>query len=111
MQQLLACWRISETTGAPLATLLEPLATHCENDTDAYEARTSALAGPKATGSILSWLPLLGLGLGVLMGTNPLEFLLGSPPGVFIGAVGVGLALWGRRWTSKLVTRAERLEL
>lgn len=109
-QQLLACWRVSETTGAPLGLLLENLAAHCENDTDAYEARTSAFAGPKATGTILSWLPLLGLGLGILMGTNPLAFLLGSVPGVLIGALGVGLAIYGRRWTSHLVTRAERLE-
>lgn len=109
--QLLACWHISEATGAALVTLLEHYATHCENDMDAFEARTSALAGPKATGSILSWLPLLGLGLGILMGTNPLGLLLGSIPGALVGITGIGLALYGRKWTTKLVARAEKMEL
>ncbi|MBM7051970.1 hypothetical protein [Rothia sp. ZJ1223] len=110
-QQILACWHMSARTGAPLQVLCENLAAHCENDTDAFEARVSALSGPKTTGSILSWLPLLGLGLGMLMGTNPLGFLMGSLPGFVLGGIGCGLALYGRRWTQKLVTRAERLEL
>ncbi len=109
--QLLACWQISDSTGAALVTLLEHYAAHCENDMDAFEARTSALAGPKATGSILSWLPLLGLGLGVLMGTNPLGLLFGSIPGALVGILGIGLALYGRKWTTRLVTCAEKMEL
>lgn len=110
-QQLLACWHISTSTGAPLHKLLENLASHCENDIDAYEARSSALAGPAATGALLSWLPLAGLGLGILMGTNPLGFLFASLPGAILGGLGLGLALYGRRWTRRLITRAEELEL
>lgn len=108
--ELAACWRIGEETGAPLAQSLERLARFYENEIDLYQARESAMSGPKTTGSILSWLPLLGLGLGMLMGTNPLGILFGSIPGALAALVGLALALLGRRWTARLVQAAERGE-
>ena len=55
--------RMSENAGAPLATSLERAAEHAEERIDALLGRQSALAAPRATGRILSWLPLIGLGL------------------------------------------------
>lgn len=99
--------RMSESTGAPLATSLERAAEHAEERIDALLGRQSALAAPRATGRILSWLPLLGLGLGVLMGSDPVGVLTGSILGVLTGLLGLGLAFVGRRWTAALVHRAE----
>ena len=99
--------RMSESAGAPLATSLERAAEHAEERIDALLGRQSALAAPRATGRILSWLPLLGLGLGVLMGSDPVGVLTGSILGVLTGLLGLGLALAGRRWTAALVHRAE----
>ena len=99
--------RMSESTGAPLATSLERAAEHAEERIDALLGRQSALAAPRATGRILSWLPLLGLGLGVLMGSDPVGVLTGSILGVLTGLLGLGLAFAGRRWTAALVHRAE----
>ena len=99
--------RMSESAGAPLATSLERAAEHAEERIDALLGRQSALAAPRATGRILSWLPLLGLGLGVLMGSDPVGVLTGSILGALIGLLGLGLAFAGRRWTAALVHRAE----
>lgn len=99
--------RMSESAGAPLATSLERAAEHAEERIDALLGRQSALAAPRATGRILSWLPLLGLGLGVLMGSDPVSVLTGSILGALTGLLGLGLAFAGRRWTAALVHRAE----
>ena len=99
--------RMSESAGAPLATSLERAAEHAEERIDALLGRQSALAAPRATGRILSWLPLLGLGLGVLMGSDPVGVLTGSLLGALTGLLGLGLAFAGRRWTAALVHRAE----
>lgn len=99
--------RMSESAGAPLATSLERAAEHAEERIDALLGRQSALAAPRATGRILSWLPLIGLGLGVLMGSDPVGVLTGSILGALTGLFGLGLAFAGRRWTAALVHRAE----
>ena len=99
--------RMSESAGAPLATSLERAAEHAEERIDALMGRQSALAAPRATGRILSWLPLLGLGLGVLMGSDPVGVLTESVLGALTGLLGLGLAFAGRRWTATLVHRAE----
>lgn len=99
--------RMSESAGAPLATSLERAAEHAEERIDALLGRQSALAAPRATGRILSLLPLLGLGLGVLMGSDLVGVLTGSVLGALTGLLGLGLAFAGRRWTAALVHRAE----
>ncbi|MDO4898349.1 MAG: hypothetical protein Q3965_03475 [Rothia sp. (in: high G+C Gram-positive bacteria)] len=106
-RSLAACWQVSERTGAPLSDVLERFARYLETDIDMGQLREAAMGGPKATGRILSWLPLLGLGLGILMGTDPLGVLFGSMLGAIICCLGLGLALAGSRWTSHLIARAE----
>ena len=98
--------RMSENAGAPLATSLERAAEHAEERIDALLGRQSALAAPRATGRILSWLPLIGLGLGMLMGSDPLSVLTGSVAGALAGLLGLALALIGRGWTARLMRRA-----
>ena len=90
-----------------LSLRMERAAEHAEERIDALLGRQSALAAPRATGRILSWLPLLGLGLGVLMGSDPVGVLTGSILGALTGLFGLGLAFAGRRWTAALVHRAE----
>ena len=103
-----ACWDAAEQTGAPLALLLENYAHHLQHQLDAAAARRTALAGPRATTTLLGWLPLLGLGLGMAMGADPLGILLGSPSGWLILAVGLALLAAGRHWSVRLVSAAAR---
>ncbi|MEX5294958.1 type II secretion system F family protein [Kocuria sp. CPCC 205268] len=105
--ELALCWEVSERTGAPLAALLGGLADALEAELDAEAARGTALAGPRSTVRILTWLPVLGIGLGVLMGVDPLRTLLTTPWGLAALVAGAVLTGLGRVWTHALIRRAE----
>lgn len=101
-----ACFTVCEASGAPVAAVLERLANTLEADSDAAAQRETALAGPKATVTLLTWLPLVGLGLGVLMGVDPLRALFGSPSGWAVLGSGIGFAVAGRLWSAKMIRDA-----
>ena len=93
-------------SGCPLADVLSRFASQLEVEDDAEAARQTALAGPKATVSPLTWLPLMGLGLGIALGVDPLAILFGTPLGLAALAAGVLLTVAGRVWSSRLVHAA-----
>lgn len=103
---LAACFDIAEASGCPLADVLTRFAAQLESDDDAEAVRQTALAGPRATVRLLTWLPLFGLGLGLLLGIDPLKILLGTPFGVAALAAGLILTTAGRIWSSRLVRAA-----
>ena len=105
--QLAACFDVAEASGCPLAEVLTRFAAQLEAEDDAEAARQTALAGPRATVRLLTWLPFLGLGLGVLLGVDPVAVLLGTPPGAAALAAGLALTAAGRIWSSRLVRAAE----
>ncbi|MDT0193994.1 hypothetical protein Q9R30_01320 [Arthrobacter sp. AB6] len=104
--ELAACLDVAEASGCPLADVLTRFAAQLEVEDDADAARQTALAGPKATVSLLTWLPLLGLGLGMALGVDPLAILLGTPWGLAALAAGIGLTVAGRLWSARLVAAA-----
>ncbi|WP_461187764.1 hypothetical protein [Arthrobacter sp. Z4-13] len=104
--ELAACFDIAEASGCPLADVLTRFAGQLEVEDDADAARQTALAGPKATVSLLTWLPLMGLGLGIALGVDPLAILLSTPLGLAALAAGIALTVAGRVWSAKLVAAA-----
>lgn len=104
--ELAACLDIAETSGCPLADVLTRFAAQLEAEEDSEAARQTALAGPKATVRLLSWLPVFGLGLGMLLGVDPLGILLNNFLGVATFAAGLLLTVAGRIWSSRLVASA-----
>lgn len=104
--ELAACFDIAEASGCPLADVLTRFAAQLEVEDDAEAARQTALAGPKATVTLLTWLPLLGLGLGICLGVDPLAMLVGTPVGVAALIAGVLLTIVGRIWSARLVRGA-----
>lgn len=104
--ELAACFDIADASGCPLADVLARFAAQLEVEDDAEAARQRALAGPKATVSLLTWLPLMGLGLGIALGVDPLAILTGTPLGMAALAVGTGLTIAGRIWSARLVHAA-----
>jgi tight adherence protein B len=104
--ELAACLDIAEASGCPLADVLTRFAAQLEVEDDADAARQTALAGPKATVALLTWLPLMGLGLGAALGVDPLAVLLGTPLGLAALAAGIGLTVAGRVWSARLVAAA-----
>jgi tight adherence protein B len=104
--ELAACFDAAEASGCPLAEVLARFAAHLETEDDADAARRTALAGPRATVRLLTWLPLSGLGLGALLGVDPVATLLGNPWGLAALAAGAALTAAGRLWSSSLVRAA-----
>lgn len=104
-----ACFDVAEASGCPLAGVLARFAAQLEAEDDAEAARQTALAGPRATVRLLTWLPILGLGLGVLLGVDPIKILLAEPAGLAALAVGAVLTAAGRIWSAKLVQSASGL--
>jgi tight adherence protein B len=104
--ELAACFDIAEASGCPLADVLARFAAQLEVEDDAEAARQTALAGPKATVSLLTWLPLMGLGLGIALGVDPVAILIGTPLGLAALAAGVVLTIAGRVWSARLVHAA-----
>lgn len=105
-QDLAACLEVAERSGAPLAAVLARYAVQRESQLDSDASRDTALAGPRATVRLLTWLPLFGLAVGYLLGVDPLAVLLGSLPGVAALCAGMALMVAGRIWSSKLVRAA-----
>lgn len=104
--ELAACLDVAETSGCPLADLLARFAAQLEAEEDAEAARQTALAGPKATVRLLSWLPVFGLVLGMALGVDPLGILLDNVLGVATLMAGLLLTVAGRVWSSRLVASA-----
>ncbi|WP_169251583.1 type II secretion system F family protein [Brevibacterium sp. 'Marine'] len=102
-----AVWTVSERSGAPAAEMILRYAAAQRDALDAERERRIAMAGPRSTVRVLSWLPLIGVGLGLLIGVRPLELISGLPGQLSIGA---GLLLYGagRWWMRTMMLRAQR---
>jgi len=101
-----ACFEVCEASGAPLAAVLQRLAARLEAEQDAAALRATALAGPRATVRLLSWLPFVGLLLGTAMGVDPFAVLLGNPLGWSCLLAGIALTGLGRWWSNRLILAA-----
>ena len=101
----LAC-AVAERAGAPMAEVLDGVAAVIRADQDAQRQRESAMAGPRATATLLSWLPLAGIGLSLLTGVDAVGVLLSTAAGR--GCLVAGLALWagGGVWMRRLLRRS-----
>ncbi len=103
---LAVCVQVSERSGAPLSTVLTRYAGQLDDARDAAADRDAALAGPRATVRLLTWLPAGGVVLGYLLGGNPLQVLTGTPAGWAATVAGCGFWLAGRIWSRRLVRDA-----
>jgi tight adherence protein B len=108
LRSLAACWEVGSASGSGLAAAVHRLA---EASRAAEEVRGELevqLAGPRATARTLATLPLIGLLLGVLMGADPVGWLLGSALGLGCLAGGAVLTGLGILWTSRIAAGVER---
>ncbi|WP_345383188.1 type II secretion system F family protein [Pseudonocardia yuanmonensis] len=104
LRRLAGAWSLADRHGAPLADLLSGTLADLRWRL-AFEARVRArLAGPRATAGVLTALPLLGLGLGHLLGADPLGVLRDGILGQALLLVGSGLLLAGLLWSDRIAT-------
>jgi tight adherence protein B len=106
---LAACWSVSAEFGSGLADAVGRLAEQARVAEDIRVQLEAQLAGPRATARILMLLPLFGIAMGMMMGVNPLGWLLGTLPGLACLLLGMALAMLGLWWTGCIVRKVERL--
>lgn len=106
--EVAAAWSIATTVGAPLAPALRSFADVLRDAAESADEIRVALAEPTSTARLLGWLPAVGIGLAFALGFDPLGTLLREPAGWACAAVGIGLLIAGRRWTSRLALAAHR---
>ena len=106
LAELARAWQISTQIGAPMAAALERVAEGLATEESVRAVVAGELAGPRATGKIMAFLPVVGLALGYALGGDPIGFLLQGLPGWTCLVGGVGLAAAGVLWVESLAQRA-----
>lgn len=104
--QVVVADNLARTRGMSLARLLVRVQSGLETELELHTAQVAALTPARTSARLLQWLPVLGLGLGALLGFNPVAVLLGSGVGrtCLLGAIMCVGA--GRFWSKKLLSRA-----
>ncbi|WP_314921244.1 hypothetical protein [Actinomyces oris] len=102
----IASCRLSTALGAPLADILQTVAGGVAESGHAEASRRAALAGPRTTARLLACLPVVGLGLGMLVGADPAALLLDGGVGSAVGALGIVLMGVGHLVTRRLIRAA-----
>ncbi len=93
---------VTESSGAPLADVLDRLDHHLRAVERANTAATAQAAGARASAVLLAALPLAGVGLGYLISVDPLRVLLHTSLGAACLAAATILQLAGVAWAVRL---------
>lgn len=106
LRRLAAAWALSERHGIPLAEVLAGVQGDLRWRARFGSSVLAELAGPRATATVLTGLPVLGLGLGQLLGADPLGVLRSGMTGQGMLVLGVGLSMAGNAWTERILGKA-----
>lgn len=99
-----AAWHLAEQAGAPLAAIFDRMVESIQAEVE-LDREVAVEAGPaRATARLMAVLPIFGLGLGLLLGVNPVAVLVGSGLGVTCLVVGMVLACCGLWWIESIVS-------
>lgn len=104
--ELARAWQVATRTGAPMATTLEQVAAALAAEQRLRAVVAGELSAPRATGKVMAALPACGIGIGYLLGGEPIGWLLSGLPGWACLVGGVLLACIGVLWIEALARRA-----
>ncbi|SDX70167.1 tight adherence protein B [Modestobacter sp. DSM 44400] len=100
--------RLSARTGCSLAAVVTAVEDDLRARVRAETELRAAVAGPRASASVLAGLPVLGLLMGSGVGADPWRVLTTTGPGTVLLVAGVALEGAGLAWSARLVQRAVR---
>lgn len=106
LRRIAAIWALADRHGVPAAELIAAALADLRWRRRHADRVRALLAGPRATGAVLTALPALGIGLGELVGAGPLAVLRSGVLGQALVVVGVGLAAVGAAWTERVTDGA-----
>ncbi|HKV18755.1 MAG TPA: hypothetical protein VJR50_06960 [Mycobacterium sp.] len=100
-------WGLAQSHGLAIATLMR--AAHRDIvERERFTACVDAgMAGARTTAVVLAGLPVLGIGLGQLIGADPVEFLISGGVGGWLLVAGVVFACCGLLWSDAITSRAQ----
>jgi tight adherence protein B len=98
-------WSLAQRHGLPLADVLDAVSRDLDQRGRFTRQVLARLAGPKSSATVLSLLPVLGIGLGEVMGARPLHLLTSTPAGGLLLMIGVVLLCAGVTWSAHLTER------
>jgi tight adherence protein B len=100
-------WQLGERAGTELTGVLARVARDLAAEDEQRRSVAIALAGPRASATVLAGLPALGLALGTAMGARPWDFLVSAGAGQVVCCTGVLLDVAGLWWMRRILARAE----
>jgi len=104
-ERLAVCWRLATDHGLAMSALMHAAQRDiAERQRFSGQVR-SAMAGARATATILAALPVLSVLMGQLIGARPLSFLLGGGLGGWLLVVGLTLICGGLLWADRITDR------
>jgi tight adherence protein B len=101
-ERLSVCWLLAQTQGLAIVALVRAAQRDIVERERFDSGVTAGMAGARATAAILAGLPVLGVGLGHLIGAEPLQFLLSGGVGGWLLLIGVTLACAGLWWSDRI---------
>ena len=105
LRALSRAWQVSRASGAAMARPLGDVAAALRAERALANVVQSELSAPRATGRLMALLPVAGLGLGFLIGGDPIAFLLDQWIGQLCLVVGIALACAGVMWVDRLAAQ------
>lgn len=103
--QLARAWEVAVSTGAPMSATLDQVAAALREDASLRWLVDGELAASRATGAVMAALPACGIGLGYVLGGDPLAWLMGGPAGWACLLTGLLLGCAGIWWIEALARR------
>jgi len=97
---------LSSQSGSSINEALTQVADKLMTRRNQEQLIATELASTKATVYVLAGLPIMGAGMGLMLGSDSISWLLGSPAGRVCLALGIGLELVGWFWIKRLLNRA-----
>jgi tight adherence protein B len=104
-ERLAVCWQLAQDHGLAIATLMQT-AQRDIVERARFSAKVEAgMTGARTTAAVLAGLPLLGIGLGQLIGADPLTFLTSGGAGGWLLVIGAALACGGLLWSDRITAQ------
>ena len=97
---------LSSQSGSSINEALRLVADKLMTRRNQEQLIATELASTKATVYVLAGLPIMVAGMGLLLGSDSISWLLGSPAGRICFALGIGLEQVGWFWIKHLLNRA-----
>jgi tight adherence protein B len=97
---------ISSSSGSSIHDALTQISQSLINRRKQEQLISTELASTKATVFVLAGLPIMGAGMGLMLGTDSISWLLGTTAGRTCLVLGVILELAGWFWIKRLLNRA-----